>query len=62
MNGHVTATKNGFFYKRYPKVEPGCEIVVPMKSANRRPMGAGEVISMLNSAVSMAAMITSITK
>lgn len=62
MNGHVTATRNGFFYKRYPKIEPGCEIVVPMKSANRRTMGAGEVVSMLNSAVSMAAMITSITK
>ncbi len=62
MNGKVASTRPGFMYKRYPRVEPGCEIVVPMKSANRQRVGGMEVMSMLNSAVSMAAMITSIAK
>lgn len=60
MNGTVASTRNGFFCKRYPKVEPGCEIVVPMKSADKKPVSGMEVVSMLNSSVSMAAMITSI--
>ena len=34
MNGKVATTKKCFiFFKRYPKVEPGCEIVVPTKTA-----------------------------
>lgn len=62
MNGQVSATRSGFLCKRYPKVEPGCEIVVPLKSANKQPMSGMEVLSMMNSALSMAAMVTSITK
>lgn len=31
-NGQVDVTKTRFiFFKKYPKIEPGCEIVVPMK-------------------------------
>jgi protein involved in polysaccharide export with SLBB domain len=30
-NGTTSATKTGFFVRHYPKVEPGCEIIVPKK-------------------------------
>lgn len=31
MNGQVASTRTGFFCKRYPKIEPGCQIIVPQK-------------------------------
>ncbi len=62
MNGTVASTRSGFFHKRYPTVEPGCEIVVPMKAGVKQRVSGMEIISMLNSAVSMAAMVTSIVK
>lgn len=61
MNGKVSATRNVFFVKRYPKVEPGCMVVVPMKSMKQRA-GIGEIMSIMNSTLSMAAMATSIIK
>lgn len=61
MNGQVAATRNGFFCKRYPRIEPGAEIVVPMKVPNPNRLGLAEILSMANSATSMAAMITSIS-
>ena len=37
MNGKVATTKRtAIFFKRYPKVEPGCEIVVPTKTQRER--------------------------
>lgn len=42
-----------------PRVEPGCEIVVPQKEA-KRGMGAGEIISMTSSMVSVLAVISSL--
>ena len=47
------------FFKKYPKVEPGCEIIVPTKTKRERTSLA-EVLSIGSSATSMAAMITSI--
>lgn len=61
MNGKVATTKRvGIFFKRYPKIEPGCEIVVPSKSSRDRSMRLAEIMSIGSSATSMAAMITSI--
>lgn len=63
MNGQVGATKRTFFVKRYPKIEPGCEIVVPLKQEMpRMRMGAAEVIAMISSLASTSAIIYSITK
>lgn len=42
-----------------PRVEPGCEIVVPQKEA-KRGMGAGEIMSMTSSMVSVLAVISSL--
>lgn len=47
---------------KWPKVEPGCEIVVPSKSPKGPGMSAAEVMGLVTNTVSMAAMITSIVK
>ena len=61
MNGKVATTKKCFiFFKRYPKVEPGCEIVVPTKTLRDRKTSLAEVLSIASSTTSMAAMVTSI--
>lgn len=61
MNGKVATTQRvGLFFKRYPKVEPGCEIVVPAKTQRDRHTSLAEIMSIGSSATSMAAMITSI--
>ena len=61
MNGKVATTKRCFiFFKRYPKVEPGCEIVVPTKTQRDRKTSLAEVLSIASSTTSMAAMVTSI--
>lgn len=61
MNGKVATTHRvGIFFKRYPKVEPGCEIVVPSKTQRDRSASLAEIMTIGSSATSMAAMITSI--
>lgn len=47
---------------RWPRVEPGCEIVVPSKPPKGSGMSAAEIMSLATSTVSMGAMITSIFK
>lgn len=61
MNGQVATTRRvGLFFKRYPPVEPGSEIVVPAKSPRDRRASLAEILSVSSSATSMAAVITSI--
>lgn len=57
-NGLPNAKRGG----RWPKIEPGCEIVVPSKPPKGSGMGATEIMSIANSTLSMAAMITSLFK
>lgn len=52
-NGKVAVRKIG----RNPKIEPGCEIIVPMKNKDRM-LSFPEVLSMGSSLTSMLAMIT----
>lgn len=60
MNGKVATTQRKMiFFKRYPKVEPGCEIVVPAKTQRDRRTSLAEIMSVGSSVTSMAAMITS---
>ena len=61
MNGKVATTRKRFiFFKHYPKVEPGSEIVVPAKTQQDRKTSLAEILSITSSTISMAAMITSI--
>lgn len=47
---------------KWPKIEPGCEIVVPQKPPKGPGIRFADVMGMMNSTVSMAAMLTSILK
>ena len=61
MNGKVAITRKvGIFFKRYPKIEPGCEIVVPSKSQRDRRANLAEILSITSSTTSIAAMLTSL--
>lgn len=61
MNGQVATTRRvALFFKRYPPVEPGSEIVVPAKSPRDRRANLAEILSISSSATSMAAVIASI--
>lgn len=59
MNGKVAATRGGFFFKRYPKVEAGCQIVVPMRP-ERTGNGLVNTMGFMSSTASLAAMVASI--
>lgn len=60
MNGKVASTRRvGIFFKRYPKVEPGCEVVVPSKAQRNKNGSLAEILSITSSTTSIAAMITS---
>ncbi|MDR3143041.1 MAG: SLBB domain-containing protein [Tannerellaceae bacterium] len=61
MNGKVATTKRILiFFKKYPKVEPGCEIVTPAKRNWENRTTLAERLSMATSTTSLAAMVTSI--
>lgn len=59
MNGKVAATRGRFLSKRLPQVEPGCEVVVPLKQP-RDKSGLATTMSILSSTTAMAAMIATI--
>ena len=55
MNGMIATRK----HMRNPKIEPGCEIIVPMKTT-RKGFGWAEFMSTATSTTSLAAMVTAI--
>lgn len=61
MNGQVASTRTGFFCKRYPKIEPGCQIIVPQKII-KEGRGMAGVMSMVTSTASLAAVIASLVR
>lgn len=63
MNGKVASTRPGFLlHKRYPKVEPGCEIIVPEKVVRTNRMGIAEWLSVASSTAAISAMISSMVR
>jgi len=56
-NGTTQATRSGFFGRRYPKVEPGCEIIVPERPQVDK---AGQASKWLAIASTFATLITAI--
>lgn len=61
MNGKVATTKKVMiFFKKHPKLEPGCEVLIPMKTKRERGVSVAEIMSIASSTTSMAAMVTSI--
>lgn len=53
MNGKVESTKKFLFFASYPKVKPGCTIIVPVKSVEDRT-GLGEIVTAASSVTSLA--------
>ncbi len=56
-NGTTEATKSGLFARHYPKVEPGCEIIVPKKPEVDKAANASKWLAI---ASTFAALITAI--
>ena len=57
-NGDVARTKKFLFFNLYPKVEPGCEVIVPKKSV-KNPLVASQI---LNFTTGLAALILAINQ
>ena len=58
-NGEVARTKNFLFFKSYPAVEPGAEIIVPSKGP-RIPFMPGEIIGITTGLATLALILTQI--
>jgi len=56
LNGQVTQLKNS----SKKGIEPGCEIVVPTKTAEKKGMSTAEILSIGSSAASIAAVIATL--
>ncbi len=59
LNGKIAKTKNFLGFKIYPKIEPGCEIVVPVKDISNKKTTA-ESIAISAAVTSMAATVSSV--
>ncbi len=57
-NGRAKATKHFLFFKNYPKVKPGAEVVVPRKKP--RTGNTGEIIGFASAIASLAGVIIAI--
>lgn len=60
-NGTAKDTRNFLFFKFYPKVKPGCEIVVPVKET-RRAISTMEAVTIASSLTSMLLIISTLLK
>ncbi|MFY0687753.1 MAG: SLBB domain-containing protein [Cyclobacteriaceae bacterium] len=61
-NGSVARTKGLWFIRKYPKIEPGSEIIVPVKPL-KMPIKVGELATVTTSLAAVASIIISqITK
>ena len=58
-NGEVARTKSFLFFKSYPSVEPGAEIIVPSKGP-RVPFRPGEIIGLTTGLATLALIMTQI--
>lgn len=58
-NGKAVATKRFLWFKKYPKVTPGSQVVVPERIQKERA-GAAAIISMSSSVVAMLAIIVNL--
>ena len=61
QNGSAKSTKNFLFFKCYPKVEPGSEIIVPSK-AERKSLTTVEAISITTSMTTLMVLILNFIK
>jgi hypothetical protein len=60
-NGKAVSTSKILFFNKYPKVEPGCEVVVP-KKPEKEGMNMIQWVSVGSSLATIAAVIASLIK
>lgn len=60
-NGTVKASKNFLVFNNYPKIKPGCEIVVPKKEA-RKGASLAEIATITTSLSTLVFLIVTISK
>ncbi len=60
-NGKAATTSHFLFFKSYPKVKPGSEIIIPAKR-EKRSLSTGEVIGIASTLASLAGVIIAILK
>ncbi|WP_200974994.1 SLBB domain-containing protein [Echinicola sp. 20G] len=58
-NGEVARTKGFLFFKSFPNVEPGSEVIVPSKGP-RTPLRVGEIIGLTSGLATLVLVITQI--
>ncbi len=60
-NGKAAMTRRFLFFKSYPKVLPGSEIIVPLKT-EKKPMSTGEVIGIASALASLAGVVIALLR
>lgn len=60
-NGRAEATSSFLFFKSYPKLEPGCELIVP-KKREKRASNTAEIIGIASAVASLAGVTLAILK
>lgn len=61
-NGRAKSTRSFLFFKNYPKVEPGSEIIVPPKQERINRLSTGEVIGIASAIASLAGVVIAILR
>ena len=58
-NGSIDQTRKIFFFNKFPRIEPGAEIIVPKKS-ERKGLSAGEAVGISSALASFSLIIITI--
>lgn len=59
-NGTAERTRSFLFFKNYPKLEPGAEVIVPQRVRERQPLNAQTLIGLTSSLATLVLVITQI--
>lgn len=60
-NGKAATTRHFLFFKKFPKIHPGSEIVIP-KKADKKGMSTGEIIGISSALASLAGVVIAILR
>ena len=61
-NGKASTTRSFLFFKNYPTIKPGAEIIVPAKEERRERLSTGEVIGLSSALASLAGVVIAILR
>ncbi len=59
-NGKARTTRNFLFFKNYPSIKPGSEIIVPAKEERKNKLSTGEIIGIASAVASLAGVVIAI--